>query len=447
MLLTPGSLLQQDRYWIEAVLQQDDTAVSYRALHRNLDRHVVIQTLGRKLSQHPQVEQLRHEFLCQVRQQSQQSQQPGSLFRVIDCFVEGNTPFVVLDVADDQSLPVMSQWIPNLFTVLEEERQAIADAAVTLDRPTALETPVPAIGEPERHEGDRPSRHNPPSPPAVATPAPTTEPPTTWEQTVAVSGNGASTNGNSPATSGNATKTKTHVLVQKAKQQSLSRSKRSPWIPVSLLLTAIVGGCGGAYLGWQVRQGHSFADVVPVVGPKINTEQDFPPLEDWPSQPGRLAEEAETFGGSPGTERSRMGTPQNSPTAAAETEEDVWVEPYSIDYEPGQETLPYNEESEFPTQETRSLPDTPGNLDADAPSWEGEDYTPTPTAPVEPVPVPDSSAVSPSDVEEDPKDKLEALPGLPQTPQPEERSLPPRSQTIPQQPTDPIFPGDIVTPQ
>lgn len=447
MLLTPGSLLQQDRYWVEAVLQEDDMTVSYRALHRNLDKHVVIQALGRKLHQHPNADQLRHDFLIQVRQQTQQQ---DSIFRVIDCFVEGNSPFVVMDLEDDQPLPEMGQWIPNLSAILEGEPQAIADAATTPDSPTTVEAPVPSMGEPERHSDASLSDSE-----AHFSNSYQTQPPTAVttestlpmaEVTAAVVGKGASTNGYGATASTSTSPAKPHVRVQSTKPQSRKSSKRSLWIPASLLLTAIVGGCGGAYLGWQVRQGNSFADVVPVVGPRIDTEQDFPPLEDWPNQADSDVFEKE-FDRPTRAEASREGISRARPTADSYSEEDISIEPYGIDYIPGETTLPYENESGFPTQETRSIPDAPGS-NASESLWEEDSYTPDaePSAPVEPVPLPSSETFNTVPAEEAPKDKLETFPDLPQTPQPEERSLPVEPEPAPQS-ISPAFPEDFITPQ
>ena len=470
MLLTPGSLLQQDRYWVEAVLQEDDMTVSYRALHRNLDKHVVIQTLGRKLHQHPKADQLRHDFLIQVRQQTQQQ---DSIFRVIDCFVEGNSPFVVMDLEDDQPLPEMGQWIPNLSAILEGEPQAIADAATTPDSPTTVESPVPSIGEPERHSDASLSDSEAhfsnsyqTQPPTSATAEPTsatTEPTSATtestsattestlpmaEVTAAVVGKGMSTNGygTTPSTSTSTSPAKPYARVQSTKPPSRKPSKRSLWIPASLLLTAIVGGCGGAYLGWQVRQGHSFADVVPVVGPRINTEQDFPPLDDWPNQADSDVFEKE-FDRPTRAEAARDGISRARPTADSPSEEDISIEPYGIDYIPGETTLPFEDESSFPTQETRSIPDAPGS-NASESLWEEDSYTPDaePSAPVEPVPLPSSETFNTVPAEEEPKDKLETFPDLPQTPQSEERSFPVEPEPAPQS-ISPAFPEDFITPQ
>lgn len=433
MLLTPGSLLQQDRYWIEAILQEDDMAVSYRALHRNLDKHVVIQTLGRTLHQHPKADLLRHDFLTQVRQHHQAQ---GSAFHVIDCFVEGNAPFVVLDLEENQALPVMSQWLPNLSAVLQDKPPAIADAS------TDLKTAVASTGATEQ---DNSSTNSPTYPPTPASPTDRVSP-SPYEAT-ATHGKGMSTNGTGSYAPAPSTAAKTQVFVQSAKKHAPVRSKRSPWMPVSLLLTAIIGGCGGAYLGWQIRQGHSFADVVPVVGPKINTEQDFPPLDDWPNQADvEEVREAEDLGSSPRSTAPGESRVRGRTATDSGSDEAVPVEPYGINYRPGEPTLPYDDEVVFPTQETRAVPDMPGS--ASAPAWEDEDYAPGATgdAPVEPVPVPDGgSLVAPVEAEQ--KDKLETLPGLPQTPQAEERSLPPRSQTSPQIPAVPAFPEGTVTPQ
>lgn len=454
MLLTPGSLLQQDRYWIEAVLQQDDMAVSYRALHRNLDRHVVIQTLGRSLQHHPQAETLRHEFLTQVRQQSRHPDPP---YRVIDCFVEGDTPFVVLDLADDLPLPPMTQWIPNLFAVMAGEAAAIAPAAVTPDSPTCLDAPLPAIGTPERQPDARyPERaaaatqQNGAAPPAIereavpagASPSPSVTP---------------SSKSSSPATS--PAPAKPHVVVQTHRSRPHpggSARRKSRWIPISLLLTAVVGGCGGAYLGWQLRQGRSFADVVPVVGPKINPEQDFPPIDDWPGQADAGADPTDAGASTPTAlpdSRERRAVSEGDSAA----QEEIWVEPYSIEFRPGESGVPYEPDLDFPTQETRTFPEaTPDPTLESAPGVAEEDApaaaAPVTDAPVEPVPLaPSRSEAAPPAREledEEPKEKLEELDDFSPVAPTEERSLSPSPEAVPPSPTSSsIFLEDAVTPQ
>jgi hypothetical protein len=451
MLLTPGSLLQQDRYWVEAILQDDDMIVSYRALHRNLDKHVVIQTLGRALHQHPKADQVRHDFLTQVRQKTQQQESP---VRVIDCFVEGNAPFVVLDWESERVLPEIGQWIPNLATILEGEPQAIADApptaVSTFDSPTALDTPVPSpapsMGEPERdNSSSSGTAHSPDGYP--------TQPPTSTMSDVTVAdvtnGNGdigPRTSESRVNTSTTASTAKSHGRVRSTTPYVGTRSKRSLWIPASLLLTAIFGGVGGAYLGWQIRQGNSFADVVPVVGPRINTEQDFPPLEDWPRQTEAEVVEDEldayTRSEGPGD-----GVARTRATTNSTSEEDLRIESYGIDYLPGETPLPYEEERGFPIQETRSIPDVPAS-NLREPAWQDEGDRPNrvPSPPTAPAPLPDTETFNAIPAEEEDKEKLETLPDLPPSPQTEERSLPPRDEPIPQS-IDPAFPEDFITPQ
>ncbi|MEO1211235.1 MAG: hypothetical protein AAFX78_17060 [Cyanobacteria bacterium J06638_20] len=443
MLLTPGSLLQQDRYWVEAILQEDDMVVSYRALHRNLDKHVVIQTLGRALHQHPKADQLRHDFLSQVRQQTQQQK---STARVIDCFVEGNAPFVVLDWENGQALPEMDQWIPNLAVILEGEPQAIADATPTAESistsPTAFETPVPSIGEPEPHSGA--SKDSAYSPDTYHTQPPTSP---MADVTVAVGDVGSHTNGSVANASTTTPAAKSYSRVPSTTQQVGTRSKRSLWIPVSLLLTAIVGGCGGAYLGWQIRQGNSFADVVPVVGPRINTEQDFPPLENWPSQTEAevIEDELDAY---TRPEDSRNGVARSRTTVDGTSEEDLLIEPYGIDYLPGETPLPYEEESGFPTQETRSIPDAPAS-DLSEPTWqdEGDFSDGIPGTPIDPAPLSDTESFNTVPTEEEDKEKLETFPEVIPPSETEERSLPPREEEPIPQPLDPAFPEDFITPQ
>ncbi|MBD1909564.1 MULTISPECIES: hypothetical protein [unclassified Leptolyngbya] len=311
MLLTAGTFLQEGRYWVEGILEQDETGISYRAQHRNLDISVVIQTIAPALGDRPDAAQILQSFMVEVRRQSlAPSDGP---FRVLDCFMEFGQPFVVLDMVADAKPPsVALTWLPDL-----------------------KETPIQETPIQETPIQDHPvteAATAPPKQPQLVTIPPVLETPL-----------GVPTNGNaSSKTQKDSVTTVTQVVSPTSTKNGSKLSttrvvvstplRRSPsWLPISLGLTALIGGCAGAVFGWQLRQGKSLSEVVPVVGPKVDVDQSFPPIDGWP------ASKASDIPGS-GTDLDKVlqqRTTTNRQERRRRAVEEPPIEPRRIDYGSG----------------------------------------------------------------------------------------------------------------
>jgi hypothetical protein len=303
MLLTAGTFLQEGRYWVEGILEQDETGISYRAQHRNLNIPVVIQTPGPALSDRPDASQILQSFMAEVRCQSLAP--ADTPFRVLDCFIEFSQPFVVLELADDAKPPKVTQtWLPGL-------KDSLIQSSVTQDQASNA-SPTAPTQQPELI---------PVSPDIKAD----TGVPTNGSTVSKTQKDGITpvTQVVSPAPSKNGSKPhSTRVVVS-------SPVRRSPsWLPISLGITAVIGGCTGAILGWQLRQGKSLSEVVPVVGPKVDVDQSFPPIDGWPA-----SETSDTPGSGAGLDQVlQRRTPEPRERRNRPTVDEPPIEPYRIDY-------------------------------------------------------------------------------------------------------------------
>jgi len=304
MLLTAGTFLQEGRYWVEGILTQDEMGISYSAQHRNLDIPVVIQTFSPTLGDRPDAPNLLQTFLTEVRRRSHSP--AAEPFRIVDCFIEFSQPFVVLELlSEDATPPRVSTWLPGVQ----------GDSA----HPTILDDLEPALAEPSPGNGTAP----------LLEPIPI-DPLTNGNVTLLTNGQRMT------ATKSQAGKTVqstngTRPPATRVRIAQPSARRRSPsWLLSSLALTALVGGCTGALFGWQLRQGKPLSDIVPVVGPKVETEQSFPPIDGWPASTS-----SDIPGDGTGLDQVlQRRSPSDSqaeevPTAA----EDILVESYPLDYE------------------------------------------------------------------------------------------------------------------
>jgi len=322
MLLTAGTFLQDGRYWVEDILEQDETGISYRAQHRNLDQPVVIQTMAPELCDRPDAQQLLQTFMGTVRRHSQTP--AADSVHVLDCFIELGLPFVVLEMPGDGVLPKITAWLPGLQPLATVDIPSSNGSTVVAQEPSpqsradsiTLEQPVGTVtnGHASTNGTTAPS-------PKRSSGTSTKKQPLTAAVT---------TNGSRPAP---------RVVV------SQPVPRRVPgWLPTSLAVTALVGGCTGAFFGWQLRQGKSISDVMPVVGPKTETDQSFPPLEGWPA-----AEEAsEVLESGSGLDQvlQRRSTTDRQERDRPTTEESIPIEPYPINY--GTSTSTSSDDTGYP---------------------------------------------------------------------------------------------------
>jgi len=358
MTLTVGNTLQHGRYTIDALLHQDDVGISYQAQDFNLDRVVLIQTPCVVLGDRPDAADLTRQFIAEARHRSKA---PASDLHVLDCFIENELPYVVMAFQPGKVLPSLALWLAEL-ELAELEMDAspraesstadpadLADSTVALDAAPAPALPMSDTEEAPAMVGSMAATPIPPEVSGYSQPD-SAQMPTALE-------NGAAKNRKKPG------KTATPQIFISEKPR---RSR--PWIPLTLMVTATVGGFAGALFGWQIRQGKSLSDVVPVVGPQLNTEQSFPPIEGWPveaERPDRLSQGEEV------NERTRSVRARVEADPAPAAEEPLRTEPYGFDYDytpPSYTEQPTNRDyaapSDRPTR-TGAMMETPGVTEPD----------------------------------------------------------------------------------
>lgn len=289
MTLTTGTTLQDGKYLIQAVLHQDDWGTTYQAVHTPLDQPVVVQTVHpdqrrgttkpsgsedcpqdsgatprvttAAMTDHQQqlMEEVRRRFKAQL---------PATV-PIVDCFWEDNAPYVVLSLPQGTTPPVLGDWF----------------AATTMP---------PAIAQP--------AFPTTPTPTDAAPPPPVAPVPLEGTTVVAMPLN-----------------VRTY---QKDQPYLQGRSRTQRWLPVGLLVTALVAGMGGATLGWAVRTDRIVQlGQATLLEPLLNNEQSFPPVEGWPvDEPGHS-------GFSFPSERSAGLTPYGSGRDEQRTGQDYFPEP------------------------------------------------------------------------------------------------------------------------
>lgn len=441
MTLTVGNTLQHGRYAIDALLHQDDVGISYQAQDFNLDRVVLIQTPSVVLGDRPDAADLTRQFIAEARHRSKA---PASDLHVLDCFVENELPYVVMAFQPGKVLPSLALWLAELEVAeletdtLPSAESPTADSADGVDGAEATVAPLPlidaapapALATPEREETTASSTVDPAKVPSSAAPS----------IPLAVSGYSQPASDQIPAqipaalSNGAA---KSHKKSGKPATPQIfiaEKPRRSRhWIPLTLMATATVGGFAGALFGWQIRQGKSLSEVVPVVGPQLNTEQSFPPIEGWPveaDRPERLSQGAE-INERTGSARTRVNT---APAPAAE--EPLRTEPYGFDYD---YTPPPS--AEQPTTSDYAAPlDTPTRTGStlETPGFTEPENFPTPGTASNGGGADAANGRSPLTAEEfTPKDK-DPVPAAP-APGASDRSY--------ERPPEPPFPRDAIVPQ
>lgn len=406
MLLTAGTFLQEGRYWVEDILEQDESGVSYRAQYQNLDLPVVIQTLGSALGDRVDKPQLFQAFLAEVRRQSKNhAEQP---YRILDCFIESGLPFVVLDVPIGANLPSISTWLPELplEPVTSPPPHPAPDPRLDTtervrDLPQVMEADLEQVSSPILSNGK--ASH-------IAT------------QVVSPKNPSPTKNGSRPTA---------HVMVSQAPKRPRA------WLPLSLAMTALVGGSAGAFFGWQLRQGKSLSDVMPVVGPQLDTEQSFPPLEGWPG--ATKADPAPTSGLDQVLRRRVEEAPVERDRPA--TNEPVNVEPLPLEYgsnaPPAEPYNRYNDTEYSPAPADEAVPVEPYPDAAAQPEWTDSPPAPEPVVPE--VPAPDPAATAPEVVTPIEKPSMVSPPPAPAD-SPNTRSMTPTPREQVSEPSSPQAP-------
>ncbi|MBD0302969.1 MAG: protein kinase, partial [Tolypothrix sp. T3-bin4] len=117
---TPGQLLQGGKYVIGEVLGQGGFGITYKALHIELNRQVVIKTPNEYLSHDPEYDKYIERFIQEGRTLARLSQDPHPhIVGVIDLFKEGVTHCLVMFFVPGE----------NLFEVVKR-RGALPEAEI-----------------------------------------------------------------------------------------------------------------------------------------------------------------------------------------------------------------------------------------------------------------------------------------------------------------------------
>jgi len=272
MSLTVGTTLQNGNFVIEAILHQSDFGVTYQAAHPFINRPIVLQSFNEALRQRRDFDQLRQKFLREVLLFSKQ---PSDTAQVIDCFEENGMPFVVLGATPDQSVPHLSDWLE--IPIEESAQEAIQPTTKTSTLKAALAAAFP----------EAPVEATVITPPIA--PAPIAEI-RTEEITLADAKELAPvlteaiaapspilTSLPLPDHATNGSRKGVTVLVSQS-------PKPKKWMPLALMMTALITGFGGVGLGLALRfkptpQGNNTNSLS---SGWFGREQSFPPQQEWP---------------------------------------------------------------------------------------------------------------------------------------------------------------------
>lgn len=277
MSLTVGTPLQNGKFVIKAILHQSDFGVTYQAAYSLINHPLILQSFNEAVRQRSDFEPLRQKFLQEVLLSSQ----PSEIVSVIDCFEENGMPFVIL-AASEQSIPRLGDWfeIPLETSVSEMTQPTTQASTLKAALATAFpETPSQEVSSAvpiasASTEQTRTEKIERTEETAIANAEPVAFAPT--EVRVAPPSVLKSFPLSNQATNGS-TKGVT-VLIS---EQSLKPKK---WMPLALMMTALIAGFGGVGLGLALRfkptpQGNTPSTIN---SGWFGREQSFPPQQEWP---------------------------------------------------------------------------------------------------------------------------------------------------------------------
>ena len=107
MNLTPGTVLQNGKYVLEAPIGHGGFGITYRAHHAYLGQTVVIKTLNESLRHHADFARFQQQFIDEARRLAK-CQHPN-IVRVLDFFEESGLSFFVMDYIPGQTLAEVVQ--------------------------------------------------------------------------------------------------------------------------------------------------------------------------------------------------------------------------------------------------------------------------------------------------------------------------------------------------
>jgi len=324
MELTVGTALQGNKYVIQRVLRQSDTEVVYQANHTYLDQPVVLRSLPPITRQRDDFAQVKQQFISEVRSQARQQEQSAT--PILDCFEEGELPFVVLKWQPEVAQPELAQPVQSAAASIEQaasplvsqsmvSQNSIAQTAAQSTQNTVVATAPQtdlqadliqtfdaafnAAAENSSENGlpsakvTSPLVASDPSPkasrtgrdyePIIVHPVSNLSASESWVNDQVVTDQAA----NSQVARGQITDSQSPNHPTKAMNiaGSQSSSKRSSKMPIALLSIALIGSCIGVGTGLALR----LDATQPAVGKKprlslFNREQSFPATGNWPIQ-------------------------------------------------------------------------------------------------------------------------------------------------------------------
>lgn len=291
MKLKAGTTLQNHKYVVEEVLQQDELEMTCRAIHTLLDQPVILQTFSETGRQRSDFAQLQQQFLDRMRHLAQHPT-PDTV-QVLDCFKEAELPIVVLKWLPQQVPPALKEWL----SLTVDPSASVTSAP--------LPASMPAVSMPVASTPATQTTIAPTASPLEAN----TQPPEPAIKPAAFPGAAAHDSANPSGqehgkryseghTGGatiivgprlgqtqNPTRNPTRNFTQTLARNPLKpNSKPKPRLPIALMLVALVGGAVGAGMGFAMR----LADAPQEGGRSrlslFNREQSFPATGSWPVQ-------------------------------------------------------------------------------------------------------------------------------------------------------------------
>ncbi len=310
MTLMAGATLQHGKYTIQTVLEQNEWGITYQALQVDLAQVVVVQTLNLPEPPASDLDQ----FLATVRQRL--SPLPNPQVSVLECFIESNLLFIVLNHAEGELDPDLRTWFSPVVNFLS--------SAPAPTSPTASPLELNGLNANNGHTASLPQQTVIQPVATTLQPPPSSVPPSSaptspQKMQRPTAQNGQPQHGTSPVSSPasgslqtgqpavqSTPQTKVTVLTA-SPSASAKQNKSKLWIPMALGLTSIAAGLAGASFGWVLRTHASNSTNNPsLLSPILNNEQAFPPIEGWVgddpvdlSTPLDLPEEADRFNGRP----------------------------------------------------------------------------------------------------------------------------------------------------
>jgi len=350
MTLTTGTALQNGKYVVGSTLERNDVGVTYEATQIHLDQPVFLQTLTAQWFESGNAEELQQQFLKGVRRLIKgQPPYPG---RVLDYFVELQMPFIVLEAVPGKEPLRVQDWFSATAPTLEEEPfDSPPSSPFLVTMP--LDTPVDAnYGSSSATLESQ--DFTPPSSPAKM--------------------DAAEVNPLAAVESS----TPPEVVTNTQIGRSPHAKRKNTWVPVSLIMTAVIAGIAGAGGGWVLRFG-GLGKTGNHHNPIFDRDQAFPPLGNWPVQEKlEHSEPASNWQPSGGTESFPVRANHPLELPFKHTDHVAPQPDFSVPINPAPSSSP----------DQPSVANPPATLPPDKPGSSSSGQTPPPADPVPVAPAP-----------------------------------------------------------